>query len=251
MQSIIISAPFGNYYNLFGFKNVTYTLGTFTARPRGWLDKPYGNRWARLLWTVRYSRSTGGWINKLGLKNPGIGWLCNNRKIDVSDKIVSIYGETLQDWLILLNCIKSIRPLACELNLSCPNIKTSNIEISALRTAQETGVPIIVKIPPVFYEPIVDICYSIGIKTFHCCNTLPTPYGGISGKPLIKISQGVVKHLRYKYPDIRIIGGGGITEKQDAFDYMNAGANYIALGTMLFNPLNWFKIKNLLLRFNP
>lgn len=48
--------------------------------------------------------------------------------------------------------------------------------------------------------------------------------------------SGVVKHIRVRYPDAIIIGGGGITDLDDAQKFQERGANHIALGSMLFNP---------------
>ena len=57
-----ISAPFGNYVKPKGCISVT---GTFTRNPQG-------NRLWSVLKTLRYNRKLGGWVNKLGLPNPGL-----------------------------------------------------------------------------------------------------------------------------------------------------------------------------------
>lgn len=247
-KPVIISAPFGNYYKLLRFKNVTHTLGTFTLNPRSWSDKPFGSRWFRVLTTLRYSPSLGGWKNKIGLKNPGVGHyvnLVNRKKIDPRDKIVSIYGWNLGEWLCLLDWVSRTGPLAIEINAGCPNVDKPPFNIDVFKAAVDTGCQIIVKIPPVFYQKIVDMAVEAGITHFHACNTLPFPYGGISGKPLLNMSQGVVAALRSQLPDAVIIGGGGITRSADAIGYVNNGANHVALGTMLFNPLNWLNVSKI------
>jgi len=40
-----------------------------------------------------------------------------------------------------------------------------------------------------------------------------------------------------------IIGGGGITHLDDVKDYQSAGATHFAVGSVLFNPFNWRRIK--------
>ena len=112
---LIVSAPFGNYVQPDG---VTATLGTFTANARG------GRVW-RILKTVRYYRRLRAWVNKLGLRNPGMPWLVARveaGKIDVKDKLVSIHGFADEDWDKLLGACHAMRPLAIELNMSCPNV---------------------------------------------------------------------------------------------------------------------------------
>ena len=242
-KRIVVSAPYGNFYKWFWF-DATYTLGTFTLNKRNWFDKPYGGKWFRFFWTTRYSFTTKSWINKIGLKNPGIKWLSQqvqDGQIDVSDKIISVYGWNLEEWQAIFKEL-TYKALAIELNCSCSNITKPSFIFDLFKMAKDTGKNIIVKIPPVFYQKIVEMAWEAGIKVFHACNTLPTPYGGLSGKSLLTISQGVVCDLRKRYPDMQIIGGGDITCKKDVKDYLDCGADNIAIATMLNNPLNWFKI---------
>lgn len=248
MHSVIISAPFGNYSKLLRFANVTHTLGTYTRWRRSWSDRPFGSRWFRVLTTLRYAPSLGGWKNKIGLKNPGIDSYVASvkcEKIDPIDKIVSVYGWNMNEWQSLFVLAASTNPLAIEVNAGCPNVDKPPFEIDVFKAALDTGCRIIVKIPPIFYQKIVDMAVQAGITQFHACNTLPFPYGGISGKPLLNISLGVVAALRTQLPEATIIGGGGITCLDDAVNYTKNGANHVALGTMLFNPFNWLKINNI------
>src|SRR5690606_17281372 len=115
MRALIISAPFGNYVQPRG---ATATLGTFTAARRR------GRVW-RVLRTVRYYRRLGAWVNRIGLRNPGIEWLARKAragKITLGDKRVSVRGFTEADWATLLERVAGLRPLAVELNMSCPNV---------------------------------------------------------------------------------------------------------------------------------
>jgi len=68
LRPLIVSAPFGNYIQPAG---CTATLGTFTALRRGGVI----NRAWRVLLTVRYYRRMKAWVNRIGLRNPGIDWL--------------------------------------------------------------------------------------------------------------------------------------------------------------------------------
>lgn len=250
MKPLIISAPFGNYpywlASLTGTTEFTPTMGTFTAMPRGFWTKPYGGRLARIILTLRYSPTFQSWKNKLGLKNPGVEWLrqkVHAKKIDVSDRIVSIYGWTMGEWESLVAAMADIKPMAVEVNASCPNVDKPPFTQELFTMLNRLGLRTIVKIPPIGYRSIVEMAISAGITTFHATNTLPTPKGGLSGKALLPVALDVVKDLRLHYPNIVIIGGGGITDVDDALKFLERGANHVAIGSMLFNPFNFKKVK--------
>lgn len=162
-----------------------------------------------------------------------------------SDKIISIYGWNLNEWKHLFELIQIIQPFAVEINASCPNVDKPSFTAEIFNLAMRTGVPVIVKIPPVFYQKIVEMAYGEGVRYFHACNTLPSPKGGISGKPLLLISQGVVRWLRETYPSVGIIGGGGVTSAADARAYRLSGADHVAIGSMLMFPWNWSKVRSI------
>ena len=58
--TFFIAAPFGNWIH---HKNAVSVKGTFTLNPQG-------NRLWSILKTLRHTKD--GWVNKLGLPNPGI-----------------------------------------------------------------------------------------------------------------------------------------------------------------------------------
>jgi dihydroorotate dehydrogenase len=233
MQPLIISAPFGNYVRPRGS---TPTLGTFTAQRRR------GRVW-RVLATVRYSPRMRAWVNKIGLRNPGIDWLAKRvhlQREDVSQAIVSIHGFADDDWWLLLDRVAELRPLGVELNMSCPNVGEVNWpEALFERAVSACGATstVIVKLPPVNYRRLAQDALASGVRALHCCNTLPVPAGGVSGKPLKPVSLQCIGDLRERIPqDTVIIGGGGITVPRDIDDYVAAGVQHVAIGTKAFNP---------------
>lgn len=237
---LIVSAPFGNYIQPAG---TTPTLGTFTS-----LRRP-GRLW-RIIKTVRYHRSLHAWTNKIGLRNPGIDWLVqqvNTGRKKVDAAIVSIHGFDDPQWFELLDKASSIKPLAIELNMSCPNVGHINWPADLFTRAaaiEATGVGIIVKLPPVNFQAMADQAMDAGLRTFHCCNTLPVPAGGLSGKPLKPVALQCISELKRRAstrsPSIEhemlIVGGGGITTPADIDDYAASGASLFAVGTKAFNP---------------
>jgi dihydroorotate dehydrogenase len=241
---MIISAPFGNYHKFLKMRLgdiFTPTLGTFTLKPRGFFTTPYGDRWTRVLLSLRYSFFLKSWINKIGLKNNGI----SSCEKDVGNKIISVHGFTDYEWITLVEEAAKLKPLAIELNVSCPNV--GETFLSCITFAKmfyyANGVELIVKLPPVGYRQLAEQAHIGGIRTYHACNTIPTARGGISGKALLPLSLEVVNYLKQTYTDIKIIGGGGITCKEDVKLYKQMGADDIAIGTVLFNPFNWKKVK--------
>ena len=242
MKRLIISAPFGNYIQPDG---ATPTLGTFTLhRRRG--------RVQRIIRTVRWYPRIGAWVNKIGLRNPGIEWLAERAKagrVDLSDKIVSIHGFEDDEWARLLDTLVPLSPMAIELNISCPNvghISWPTDLFSRSMSMSGEGTTVIVKIPPVRYHRIIDDAAAAGVRTFHCCNTLPVPAGGLSGKPLLPVSLECIAEIRGRLGDAwseyTIIGGGGITGEADIRAYAEAGASHVAIATKAFNP--WYLVQD-------
>ena len=238
LQDIVISAPFGNWLN---FEGATSTLGTFTLNYRG----GFWYRLWRCLRTLRYNRRSQAWINKLGLPNPGIASLDKSK--DYINKVISIHGFNFSEWDELAKRASELSPLAVELNLSCPNVgHKHNIGdvLSAIEHLLSTNIMVIAKIPPVRWMDLVNPLYDVGVTTFHACNTIPTPGGGLSGKPLKHYSLWAVEEIKQKFGEkAYIIGGGGVSSIDDVNDYKKAGADAVAIGSMLLNPFNIKKVK--------
>ena len=74
---IFINPPFGNY---FSFENTISIKGSFTLEPRDGL-------FLQIIKTLRYSFEKSGWINKIGLRNPGLDYAIKNYE---KNSIVSI-----------------------------------------------------------------------------------------------------------------------------------------------------------------
>lgn len=236
-QALIVSAPWGNYIQPAG---CTATLGTFTAAARG-------GRVYRILRTVRFYPRAKAWINQIGLRNPGMPWLVEQvrrgRKA-VAEQLVSIHGFSDDDWYRLLDDAAGLAPRGVELNMSCPNVGQIDWPEDLFERAVACGVPVVVKLPPVNYTDMAERAHAAGVRCFHCCNTLPTPNGGVSGAPLKPVALQCIRDLRQRWPrpataepGVRIIGGGGIYQPADLDDYARAGADAFAIGTKLMNPI--------------
>jgi len=229
---LIIGAPFGNYFQ---YDGALSTIGTFT-----WERRP--GRFRRVIQTVRYYPSLKAWVNRIGLRNPGI------RSVKNSDgKILSIHGFNLDDWKNLIEwCNGWTEPgELVELNVSCPNVTDdnhgTNLPLYAMAVSMLGADSVIAKVSPIGYLDEVRSAVSCGVKWVHLCNTLPTPKGGMSGKPLMAVSVQAVREVRRQFPELTITGGGGVTSERDIEAYLNAGADHVAIASMLFFPWNWSK----------
>lgn len=232
LEPLVISAPFGNYIQPAG---TTPTLGTFTALRRGGRPAAFG----RAVLTMRYYRRLQAWVNRIGLRNPGIDSLVRHppRGRAMAQSIVSVHGFTDDEWQLLLDRIAQLRPLAVELNISCPNVGELSWPDGLFRQAVDTGVPVIVKVPPIRYEPMAEAAVSAGVSWIHATNTLPVAKGGMSGAPLRPLALDCVSRLRDEYGRaINIVGGGGIRSAADVREFADAGADHFAVGSYAMRP---------------
>jgi len=252
LKRVIVSAPFGNWIE---HPLATSTLGTYTVENRaGW--RRWWMLW-RILWTLRPIPRLGAWVNKLGLPSPGIKSLVDAHGQDLKsgslrwhiemmndpmktprapwngleDRIVSIHGFDEDEWNVLLGFMTELRPGWIEMNVSCPNVGELSVPKDLFTRAVATGVPVIVKLPPVRYWETFIAAHDAGVRIFHLTNTLPVPCGGLSGKPLKAVALDVVKRVKDAKRDVTVIGGGGITGPEDVVDYAKAGADHFAVAS--------------------
>ena len=223
MNKAIISAPFGSYLTIPG---ATSTRGTYTA------DKRPGAIFGAL---TRINFTRQGILNKMCLRNPGI----KSQDFDKHEDVIwSIGGMDRTGWK---NVVLSVPEwVTVELNCSCPNIDDYMYRedwIHLFNMASSRFFDVIVKLPPNFKQAsmLFNLAYNNGITTFHCCNTIKTNKGGLSGRAIQKYSLPIIEHIK-RTPGITAIGGGGIYSKSDVKRYRNAGADKFSLGTIFFMP---------------
>ena len=217
-----IAAPFGNYLSRPDMYSV---LGTYTVSPRPGLYK-------QILKTLRYSFKYKGWINKLGLRNPGIDSALNQYYKHPNRRIISVWGFNRGEWLSLARYTTGLRT---ELNLSCPNVK---------EPYHNTGCPVeefdtryvILKMSPLTTEEEIVMYMERGVRNWHFSNTLPVSGGGLSGKTLMAYNKKLIKFTLGEDKNAKIIGGGGVTDMSDVRFYRDLGCSGVSLGTVCFWP---------------
>ena len=218
---MFISAPFGNYIKS---KNAISVTGSWTLEPRK-------GRLGQILKTLRWTRD--GWINKLGLRNPGILEAISNHK---DNEVLSIASIDDGDWHELHKLIP--KDYSVELNLSCPNVDESSIAGAELFLSGSKRKWLICKVSPLITETEIDYLLNLGFTQIHASNTIPVEKGGLSGKSIIPHTLRILSYIKEYHPSTIFIAGGGITTTKDVIMYKDAGADYISIGTVCFNIFN-------------
>ncbi|NIM03599.1 dihydroorotate dehydrogenase [bacterium] len=233
---------------------------TITLKPR------LGNEPPRIVETA------SGVLNSIGLQNVGIDAFINEklpffREYDVP-LIVSIAGDTIDEYVQLAKTLKGEEISGLELNLSCPNIKygrkfmfaqdpkTTHQVVSRVRKA--TSLPLMVKLSPNVTDisSIARVCEEAGADGVSLINTftgmaidiesrkpiLRQITGGLSGPAIKPIALRMVYEV-HRAVKIPIIGIGGIMTAGDALEFIIAGAEAVAIGTGNFvDPLTPIKV---------
>ncbi len=226
-----------------------------TVKPRG------GNPMPRMVETP------AGTLNSIGLQNPGIeAFIAEKmpylRKFDCP-VIVNIAADRIEDFNTLAERLDTVPDVAAlEANISCPNQACGGIEfgvdpaltrqvISSIRS--RTKLPLIAKLSPNVTD-ITELARAAedgGADILSLVNTfvgtaidvkkrsfkLSLGRGGLSG-PCIKPLALYMVYRVAGAVNIPIIGMGGISNANDAIEFLLAGASAIATGTINFvNPL--------------
>jgi dihydroorotate dehydrogenase len=222
---IFINPPFSNYLS---FENTISIKGSYTLYPRDGLI-------LQIIKTLRYSFFYSGWVNKIGLRNPGLDYAIKNYN---NNSIVSIAILNKNEIPKIINKIPE--DMNIELNISCPNAEKKMIDEGIDKFLNNKRKWCIIKLSPNCDIKLVDNYYKQGFRQFHCCNTFPIEGGGLSGKFLIPYSTKLIKNIKEKYNDTVIIGGGGIKSKDEIDIYKKAGANHFSISTLCFNPYKFY-----------
>jgi len=209
----------------------------------------------------------GGWINAVGLSNPGAPNFAKmiepNKDVPI---IISLVGSIPEDFSTMVKQFKNSKVIAYELNLSCPHVAKVGLEVGddpelvkkIVNTVKNsTNVPVIAKVGlgTTHYLNTINAAIDSGIDAITAINTiraiaidvetqrpiLSNKFGGLSGTPIKPIALRCVYEISSKY-DIPIIGCGGISTWEDAIEFILAGASAIQIGSAIGD--NWIHIFN-------
>jgi len=209
-----------------------------------------------------FSVGGGGWINAVGLSNPGASNFAKmiepNQAVPI---IVSLVGSVPEDFEDMIKEFKNCKVKAYELNLSCPHVAKVGLEVGddpglvkaiVSTVKKSTNVPVIAKVGlgTSTYLNTVSNAVDSGIDAITAINTvramaidvetkrpiLSNKFGGLSGTPIKPIALRCVYEISSKY-DIPIIGCGGVSTWEDAVEFFLAGASAVQLGSAIGD--NW------------
>ena len=225
---IFISPPFGNYINL---PNTIPIRGSFTLNERP-------GKWGQILKTLRFIPGVG-WINKIGLRNPGIDYAIQTYK---KGEIISIGIMDKKEIKPILDKIPE--DMDIELNVSCPNTENHMVNEGLKPFLNDKRDWCIIKLSPKESYNNINTFYKTGFRQFHASNTLPSERGGISGKILKPYTSSIITYLHNNFDDCEIIAGGGIYDIDTLNEYKKLGAQHFSLSTIFFNPLKTFLFFN-------
>ena len=212
-----------------------------------------------------FSVNGGGWMNAVGLSNPGASNFAKMIEPNVDVPIiVSLVGSIPKDFEMMINEFKNCNVTAFELNLSCPHVAKVGLEVGddpelvkkiVTTVKNSTTSPVIAKVGlgTTNYLNTVKTAIDSGIDAITAINTvramaidvetqrpiLSNKYGGLSGTPIKPIALRCVYEISSKY-DIPIIGCGGISTWEDAIEFFLAGASAIQLGSAIGD--NWINV---------
>ena len=219
----------------------------------------------------RIAETPSGILNSIGLENPGA--------LEVARKygkawaelgvavIVNVAGYSVDDYVYVVHEMTGTPGVvAYEINVSCPNVKGGMLfgcdpDLAAEVTSAvkaETDLPVIVKLTPNAPDvvAVARACEQAGADALTAINTvlgmridtrrrrpiLGTGSGGLSGPAI----RPIAVHITYQVAQavaIPIIGAGGITNAQDALEFLMAGASSVQVGTATFaDPLAPLKV---------
>ncbi len=217
--------------------------------------------------TPRMAETPSGMLNSIGLQGPGIDRFLEHDLAWLSERgartIVSIAGGTVDEYGKLAARLRLAHGIsAIEVNISCPNVEsrgqvfacnpdTAAAVIQNVRRHSDPRMPILAKLSPDVTD-IVAIAQAVvraGATGVSVINTLlgmvinpdtMRPHlagitGGLSGPAIRPVAVRCVWQIRQAFPDLPILGMGGIRSGLDALEFVLAGANAVSVGTAVFH----------------
>jgi dihydroorotate dehydrogenase (NAD+) catalytic subunit len=220
----------------------------------------------------RIWETPAGMINSIGLPNRGLeGFLAEDlpRLAELPvPLVVSVMGTSHAEFSALVEGV-GVRDAvdAIELNVSCPNVESGLIvgeqplETAALVQAVRdlTEKPLIVKLTPNVADPasVALAAEEGGADAVSLINTLKASavdpatgkpgvaagHGGLSGPAVRPVAIAQLRAVAAAV-EIPIVGMGGISTGSDAFEFLEAGAAVVAVGTESFrDPLAGSRVR--------
>ncbi|MBQ9863565.1 MAG: dihydroorotate dehydrogenase [Lachnospiraceae bacterium] len=221
--------------------------------------------------TIRVCEVYGGMLNAIGLQNPGIEVFCERdipflKKYDTKI-IVNVCGKTVEEYVGVVERLASEPVDMLEINVSCPNVKEGAIAFGQDAKALENITreikkvamqPVIMKLSPnvTRIADMAKAAEAAGADAISLINTitgmkidinrrtfvLANKTGGMSGPAMKPVAVRMVYECANAV-NIPIIGMGGISNAEDALEFIMAGATMVSVGAANFvNPYTTLEV---------
>jgi dihydroorotate dehydrogenase (NAD+) catalytic subunit len=213
----------------------------------------------------RLAETPSGLLNSVGLQGPGIDaflqrdlpWLLSHG----ARAVVSIAGQTVREYGTLASRLSDAAGVsAVEINLSCPNAEdagrlfaldpaTAGSVVAAVRGSLRYDIPVFAKLSPDVTDvvAVAGACVAAGANGLSLINVLlgmiidpvrlrpalAGAYGGLSGPAVRPVAVRCVWQVAEAFPDVPIIGTGGVRTGRDALELLLAGASLVGVGTAI------------------
>ena len=250
------SGTFGSGMEYYEFVDLN-RLGALVTKgvaPEPWEGNP----------VPRIAETPSGMLNAIGLQNPGIDVFIERDLGFLSEfntnVIVNVCGHSEDEYLQVVERLSDDERVdMLEINVSCPNVKKGGIafgtdpkELKRITelVKQKSHKPIIMKLSP-NVTSIADMAKAAedgGADAISLINTLTgmkidihkrsfslaNRTGGLSGPAIRPVAVRMVYEASHAV-NIPVIGMGGITNSEDAIEFMMAGASAVAVGMYNFH----------------
>ena len=213
----------------------------------------------------RVHQTPAGMLNSVGLQGPGIDAWKERELPGLVERgarvVVSLWGRRVEDFADAAERLAGASGVvAVEVNVSCPNVEdrsrmfahSSEATAEAVAAVAVSGLPRWVKLSPNVPD-LVEIAGSAidaGAEALVLINTglgmaidpakrayrlgSGSSGGGLSGPAIRPVAVRAVHDCRAAFPQVGIVGVGGVGRGVDAAELIVAGANAIAVGTATF-----------------
>src|SRR6516162_10767340 len=213
----------------------------------------------------RLAETPSGLLNSVGLPGPGVDaflqrdlpWLLSRG----ARVVVSIAGHSIREYAGLATRLSDTAGVtAIEVNLSCPDAedagqpfaldpRRSGSVIAAVRGSARYDIPVFAKLSPDVTDivAVAGACVAAGADGLSLINVLlgmiidpvrlrpalAGAYGGLSGPAVRPVAVRCVWQVAEAFPDVPIIGTGGVRTGRDALELLLAGASLVGVGTAI------------------
>jgi dihydroorotate dehydrogenase (NAD+) catalytic subunit len=199
-------------------------------------------------------------LNSVGIQNPGITSWVDSMKPRIRKLRVPVWGSAVagvaDGFALVAEGLVSAGVTAVEVNLSCPNLEDGEMfSFRADRSrdvitavSEAVDVPVGAKLSPntpdivgvagacrdagAVFVVLTNTALGFGLSVSDRRPLLSGGVGGYSGPGLKPLSLRCVYEVAKEFPDLGIVGCGGISTGADVVEYLMAGASAVELGTV-------------------